>query len=205
MGLVWKLLQTATPLRPVSRWPRYTLMLREWPPGRYQTIPGFRCVSEKLEDKNNPLTAALEFVSITRSSSEVHSLVAEMVACSFSGTGSSWTQLIVKNFAQSELLTLDFGSVTLTFLGTRRGNQGKRLDDIVLSNQQGGVLHHPSCQTILVSQASCLDRALLHSLLQWPLVSMNLRRGQIYNGRAQLQGIDVNPFIRWLLFQFSRK
>ena len=60
-------------------------------------------MSERLEDKNNPLTAALEFVSITRSSSEVHSLVAEMVACSFSGTGSSWTQLIVKKFAQSEL------------------------------------------------------------------------------------------------------
>ena len=47
---------------------------------------------------NNPLTAALEF--ITRSSTEVHSLVAETVATSFSGFGGSWTQLVVKNFAR---------------------------------------------------------------------------------------------------------
>ena len=59
--------------------------------------------------KNNPLTAALEFVSITRiarSSTEIHSLVAETVATSFSGIGGSWTQLIVKRFAQPELMLI---------------------------------------------------------------------------------------------------
>ena len=57
--------------------------------------------------RNNPLTAAFEFVSITRiarSSTEIHSLVAEMVATSFSVTGDSWTQLIVKRFEQPELM-----------------------------------------------------------------------------------------------------
>ena len=54
--------------------------------------------------RNNPLTAALEFVSITRSSTEVHSLVAERVPTSFSDIGGSWTQLVVKNFAHSKLM-----------------------------------------------------------------------------------------------------
>ena len=57
--------------------------------------------------RNNPLTAALEFVSIARiarSSTEIHSFVAETVATSFSVTDVSWTQLIVKKFAQSELI-----------------------------------------------------------------------------------------------------
>ena len=59
--------------------------------------------------RNNPLTAVLEYVSITRiarSSTEIHSLVAETVATSFSVTGGSWTQLIVKRFAQSELILI---------------------------------------------------------------------------------------------------
>ena len=59
--------------------------------------------------RNNPLTAALEFVSITRiarSSTEIHSLVAETVATSFSGTGGSCTQSIVKRLAQSELMLI---------------------------------------------------------------------------------------------------
>ena len=54
--------------------------------------------------RNDSLTAALEFVSITRSSSEVHSFVAETIASSFSGTGGSCTHLIVKKFAQSDLI-----------------------------------------------------------------------------------------------------
>ena len=56
--------------------------------------------------RNDRLTAALEFVSITRiarSSTVIHSLVAETVATSFSG---SWTQLIVKRFAQSKLMLI---------------------------------------------------------------------------------------------------
>ena len=54
MELVWKLLQTATPLRPLSRRPWNTVLLRERPPGGFQTIPGFRCASERWEDKNLP-------------------------------------------------------------------------------------------------------------------------------------------------------
>ena len=52
----------------------------------------------------NPLTAALGFVLITRSSTEVHSFVAEKVVSSISG--SSWTQLIVKKSAQSDLMLI---------------------------------------------------------------------------------------------------
>ena len=55
--------------------------------------------------RKDPLTAALEYVSITRPSTEVHSLVAETVASSFSG---SWTQLIVKRFAQSKLMLIAY-------------------------------------------------------------------------------------------------
>ena len=51
----------------------------------------------------NPLTATLEFVSITRSSTEVRPLVAETVASSFSVTGGSWTQL---ELAQSDLILI---------------------------------------------------------------------------------------------------
>ena len=51
----------------------------------------------------NPLTAALEFVSITRSSTEVRPLVAETVAGSFSGTGGSCTQL---ELAESDLILI---------------------------------------------------------------------------------------------------
>ena len=54
--------------------------------------------------KTNPLTSALEFVSITRSSREAYSSVGETIASPFPDTGSSWTQLIVKNFAQSNLM-----------------------------------------------------------------------------------------------------
>ena len=54
--------------------------------------------------RNDRLTAALEFVSMTRSSTEAHSFVVETVARSFSGTGSSLTQLFVKKFAQSDLI-----------------------------------------------------------------------------------------------------
>jgi hypothetical protein len=46
----------------------------------------------------------LEFVSISRSSLEVHSSVSDTIVRSFSG--SSWTQLIVKKFAQSELMLI---------------------------------------------------------------------------------------------------
>ena len=80
------------------------------------------------------LTATLEFVSITRSSTEVPSLVAETFASSFSG--SSWKQIIVKKFAQSDLmlkrsmLTLDFVSMTLNFQHISRGHQEKHPDDI---------------------------------------------------------------------------
>ena len=109
--------------------------------------------------RKNPLTAALEFVSITRiarSSTEIHSLVAETVATSFSVTDGSWTQSIVKRFVQSglicSLLTLDFVSLTLVFLESSRGSREKRLGDmIVLGNQQGRILHRASCHTILVS------------------------------------------------------
>ena len=50
----------------------------------------------------NLLTDALEFVSITRSSTKVYSFVVETIDCSF--LGSSWMQLIVKKFlvAQSD-------------------------------------------------------------------------------------------------------
>ena len=89
--------------------------------------------------RNNPLTAALGFVSITRiarSSTEIHSLVAETVATtSFSVTDGSWTQSIVKRFEQSglicSLLTLDFVSLTLVFQESR-GNREKRLGDMVV-------------------------------------------------------------------------
>ena len=59
--------------------------------------------------RNNRLTAALEFVSITRiarSSTEIHSFVAETVATSFSVTDGSWTQLIVKRFSHSEVMLI---------------------------------------------------------------------------------------------------
>ena len=52
-------------------------------------IPGIR---------NNPLTDALELVSVTRSSTEVHSFVAETIATS-SFSGSSWTQTCVREMA----------------------------------------------------------------------------------------------------------
>ena len=61
---------------------------------------------QRLEEgkiRINPLTAALEFDPISRSSS-VHSIVAETNASSFSG--SVWTQLIVKKFTQSELMII---------------------------------------------------------------------------------------------------
>ena len=61
------------------------------------------CISERWEDTRiNPLTPAFEFVSTSWSSTEVRSLVAETIASSFSG--SSWMQLIVKKFAQSDLM-----------------------------------------------------------------------------------------------------
>ena len=99
MGLVWKMLQTATPLRSVSRWPWNTVHLWEWPQEIFQTISGFKCGLEEAgisTIKTNPLTAALKFVSISRSSDsiEVHSFVAEMFASSFSGTGSSWMRCV---------------------------------------------------------------------------------------------------------------
>ena len=47
MGLVWKLLQTATPVRSVSRWPWNTVHQWEWPPGIFQTISGFKCGLEE--------------------------------------------------------------------------------------------------------------------------------------------------------------
>ena len=46
--------------------------------------------------RTNPLTAALVFVPITRSSTELLSFVVETIDSSFLGTGSSWTQLILK-------------------------------------------------------------------------------------------------------------
>ena len=59
-----------------------------------------------------------------------------------------------KQAVASQLLTLDFVSLTLNLLGTSRGNQGKRLDDIVvLCNQpaeQGAVVQHASCRRLLV-------------------------------------------------------
>ena len=59
-----------------------------------------------------------------------------------------------KKFVQSKLLTLDFVSFTLNFLGTSRGNQEKRLDDIVVRSyqpaEQDAVLQHASCRTLLV-------------------------------------------------------
>ena len=56
---------------------------------------------ERLIHWINPLTA-LEFVSLTWSSTDVYSFVAETIASSFSG--SFWTQLVVKTFAQPELI-----------------------------------------------------------------------------------------------------
>ena len=53
----------------------------------------------------NALTATLEFVSITRSSTEVRSFVAETIATS-SCSGSSWMHLIVKKFEQSDLILI---------------------------------------------------------------------------------------------------
>ena len=48
-----------------------------------------------------PLTAALEFVSITRSSTEVHSFVVETIGTS-SISGSSWTQKCVREMQDSK-------------------------------------------------------------------------------------------------------
>ena len=78
--------------------------------------------------RNNPLTAALEFVSITciaRSSTEIHSLVAETVATSFSVTGGSWTQLIVKRFAHCELMLISHLSFRLLDFSFPRREQRK--------------------------------------------------------------------------------
>ena len=52
MGLVWELLQTATPLRSVSRWPWNIVNLWGWPPGVFQTISGIRCASERRQYMN---------------------------------------------------------------------------------------------------------------------------------------------------------
>ena len=72
---------------------------------RYQAVPGRRCGLAERDGRIriNPLTAALEFDSITRSSTEVHSFVAETIATS-SCSGISWMQLIVKKFAQFDLM-----------------------------------------------------------------------------------------------------
>ena len=94
-----KVLQSATTLRPVSRWLWYTVLWWEWPPGGYQTIPGLQDVRQRDgKIRTYPLTAALEFVSITRSSTEVHSFVVEAIVTS-SISGSSWTQKCVREMA----------------------------------------------------------------------------------------------------------
>ena len=62
---------------------------------QFQAVPGWRCVSERDDRiRINPLTAALEFVSIIRSSTKVHSFVVERIA-SLWFSGSSWTKMCV--------------------------------------------------------------------------------------------------------------
>ena len=79
--------------------------------------------------RNNPLTAALGFVSITRiarSSTEIHSLVAETVATtSFSVTDGSCTQSIFKRFVQSELMLIAYLSIRLLDFSFPRCEQRK--------------------------------------------------------------------------------
>ena len=80
--------------------------------------------------RNNRLTAALEFVSITRiarSSTEIHSLVAETVATSFSVADGSWTQSIIKTrrFVQSELMLIAHLSFRLLNFSFPRREQRK--------------------------------------------------------------------------------
>ena len=71
------------------------------------------------------------------------------------------------------LLTSDCVFVALDFQGRSKEHHEKHPCDIVVSNQQGTVLHHASCHRIL-SQASCQCRP-----YYVPLVS-DLRRGQIF-------------------------
>ena len=112
----------------------------------------------------NPLTAALIFVSITSSSTEVNTFVAETISCC---SGRSWTQFFVKNICTiwlGLLLTSDFVSVILNFQGMSRQPQEKHPDDIVVNGkQQGAVVHlwwsvmQPHAILSQVWHVSCLD------------------------------------------------
>ena len=122
----------------------------------------------------NPLTAALIFVSMTSSSAEVNTFVAETISCC---SGRSWTQFFVKNICTiwlGLLLTSDFVSVILNFQGMSRQPQEKHPDDIVVNGKQQGAVVHLSCNS--VTGLACV--AELHNLLPWRPLS-ELRRGQI--------------------------
>ena len=76
----------------------------------------------------DPLTA-LKFVSISRSFTDICPFVLDTISSSFSG--GFWTQIVVKKFAQPELmLTSESVFVNLSFQCTSR-RQEKRPDDIV--------------------------------------------------------------------------
>ena len=105
-------------------------------------ISGFRriCVRELARYHFDPPTA-LEFVSITWSSTGVCFFVSETISSSFSG--SFWTQLVDKKFAEPDLIiTLAFVSVILSFQGMSRGHQEKHPHDIVRNQPAEPAVHH---------------------------------------------------------------
>ena len=173
MGLVWEMLQTATTLRPVSRWPWHTLLLLEWRPGGYHTISRFRCASERREDKNQSSHRRL---GICLHNSVLHRDTLLLRRDHRYFIFRHWQFLDIDNCQESlhnliwcSMPTLDFVSMILNFQGMSREHQEKHPDDMVSNQEQGTVFYMCQChgikvhKTLGVTRSSPL-RALSHSL-----------------------------------------
>ena len=110
------------------------------------------------------------------------------------------TQVIVKKLhRQISLLTSDCVFVILDFQGISRGHHEKHPDpdDIVVSNQQGAVLHHPSSHTTSGENHTLLP-AFVSDPWTWGEVKFIMATFNLNLNR------HCNPFIRWnYLFYYA--
>jgi hypothetical protein len=121
----------------------------------------------------NPLTAAL--ASITRSSTEVYSFVAETIASSFSG--SSWTQLNVKKFAQSDLMLNAHLRFRLRVRDLKFPRDGQRTPGETSGRHSSSAKWCTSCYTPFLSGQPESIQVALHTVTVTYTALRSLRHG----------------------------